>query len=235
MSWLFSQALVAGFSEANSSAGAPSAPLSGTATPQAYLLPDRMTESWNRFPSGMTCEPLTANHGEGLLTWFREASLAKTSAQREKAQGSTENAAGCGITWPESLAKYDPASSSWKTRQCSLFEDSDECLETFPRWGMMRDGELWELATPEHLTSENESGFWPTPQMVDYKGTSSGSKFQQRNAQFSTWANGEAISGTIYPHPDFYDALMAWPTGWSALNALGTDKFQQWLRSHGKL
>ena len=153
----------------------------------------------------------------------------------EKAQGSTESAAGCGNTWPESLAKYDPTSSSWKIRQCSLFEDSDECLETFPRWGMMRNGELWELATPEHLTSENESGFWPTPQMVDYKGTSSGSKFQQRNAQFSTWANGEAISGTIYPHPDFYDALMAWPTGWSALNALETDKFQQWLRSHGKL
>ena len=235
MSWLFSQALVAGFSEANSSDGAPFVPSNGTATPQAYLLPDRMTESWSRFPSGMTCGALTASHGEALLTWFREASLAKTSAQRERAQESTESAAGCGNTWPESLAKYDPTSFSWKTRQCSLFEDSDECLETFPRWGMMRDGELWELATPEHLTSENESGFWPTPQMVDYKGTSSGSKFQQRNAQFSTWANGEAISGTIYPHPDFYDALMAWPTGWSALNALGTDKFQQWLLSHGKL
>lgn len=235
MSWLFSQALVGAYSEANSSAGAPSAPSNGTATPQAYLWPDKMTESWNRFPSGMTCEPLTASHGEGLLTWFREASLAKTSAQRAKAQGLTESAVGCGNTWPESLAKYDPASCSWKTRQCSLFEDSDECLETFPRWGTMRGGELWELATPEHLTSENESGFWPTPQMVDYKGTSSGSKFQQRNAQFATWANGEAISGTIYPHPDFYDALMAWPTGWSALNALGTDRFQQWLRSHGKL
>ena len=235
MSWLFSQALVAGFSEANSSDGAPFVPSNGTATPQAYLLPDRMTESWSRFPSGMTCGALTASHGEALLTWFREASLAKTSAQRERAQESTESAAGCGNTWPESLAKYDPTSFSWKTRQCSLFEDSDECLETFPRWGTMRAGELWELATPEHLTSENESGFWPTPQMVDYKGTSSGSKFQQRNAQFSTWANGEAISGTIYPHPDFYDALMAWPTGWSALNALGTDKFQQWLLSHGKL
>jgi len=183
----------------------------------------------------MTCGPLTASHGEVLLTWFLAGSHAKTSPLLEKGQESTESAAECGNIWPESLAKYDPTSSSWKTRQCSLFEDSDECLETFPRWGMMRDGELWELATPEHLTSENESGFWPTPQMVDYKGTSSGSKFQQRNAQFSTWANGAAISGTIYPHPDFYDALLGWPTGWSALNALGTDKFQQWLRSHGKL
>lgn len=235
MSWLFSQVLVAEYLEANSSAGEPSAPSNGTVTPQAYLLPDRMTESWNRFPSGMTCEPLTESHGKALLTWFREASLAKTSAQRAKAQGLKESAAGCGNTWPESLAKYDPVTSLWKTRQCSLFEDSDECLETFPRWGTMRDGELWELSTPEHLTNENESGFWPTPQMVDYKGTSSGSKFQQRNAQFATWANGEAISGTIYPHPDFYDALLGWPTGWSALNALGTDKFHQWLRSHGKL
>ena len=235
MSWLFSQALVEAYSEENSSAGAPSAPSSGTVTPQAYLLPDRMTESWSRFPSGMTCGPLTASHGEGLLTWFREASLAKTFPLLEKEQELTENAAECGNTWPESLAKYDLPTFSWKTRQCLLFAGSDECLETFPRWGMMRGGELWELATPEHLTNGNESGFWPTPQMVDYKGTSSGSKFQQRNAQFSTWANGEVISGTIYPHPDFYDALMAWPTGWSALSALGTDKFQQWLRSHGKL
>ena len=235
MSWLFSQALVEAYSEANSSDGARSAPLSGTATPQAYLLPDRMTESWSRFPSGMTCGALTASHGEALLTWFLAGSHAKTSPLLEKGQESTESAAECGNIWPESLAKYDPATFSWKTRQCSLFEDSDECLETFPRWGTMLGGELWELATSEHLTSENESGFWPTPQMVDYKGTSSGSKFQQRNAQFSTWANGEAISGTIYPHPDFYDALMAWPTGWSALSALETDKFQQWLRSHGKL
>lgn len=186
MSWLFSQALVEAYSEANSSDGAPFVPSNGTATPQAYLWPDRMTESWSRFPSGMTCGALTASHGEALLTWFLAGSHAKTSPLLEKGQESTESAAECGNIWPESLAKYDPATFSWKTRQCSLFEDSDECLETFPRWGTMLGGELWELATPEHLTSENESGFWPTPQMVDYKGTSSGSKFQQRNAQFST-------------------------------------------------
>lgn len=98
----------------------------------------------------------------------------------------------------------------------------------------MRDGELWARVTPERLTSENEFGSWPTPQMVDYKGTTSGSKFQQRQAQFATWTNGEDVSGTIYPHPDFYDALMGWPTGWSALSELATDKFQQWLRSHGR-
>jgi len=35
-------------------------------------------------------------------------------------------------------------------------------LETFPRWGIMRDGEFWELPTPERPTSGTESGLWPT-------------------------------------------------------------------------
>jgi DNA (cytosine-5)-methyltransferase 1 len=61
----------------------------------------------------------------------------------------------CGSTWPESLAKFDPNTCSWKTAQRLLFEDSTESLETFPRWGLMRDGELWALSTPEHLTEEN--------------------------------------------------------------------------------
>ena len=234
MSWLFSQALVAEYSEANSLDGAPCALWSGTPTPQACSWLGKTTDAYRLSRSGMMFKPLTDAHGEAVLMSFLEAFPAKIFPQPEKAQGSMGSAAECGPTWPASLAKFDPASSSWRTHQCLLFEDSTECLETFPRWGSMRDGELWELTTPEHLTSENESGLWPTPQMVDYKGTTSGSKFQQRQAQFATWTNGEHVSGTIYPHPDFYDALMGWPTEWSALNALETDKFQQWLLSHGE-
>jgi hypothetical protein len=234
MSWLFSQALVEEYSAANSLDGAPCALWSGTPTQQACSWLGKTMDVCRLSRSGMMFKPLTENHGEELLMSFLEVFPAPTFPVPEKGQASTEKPVRCGGTWAGSLAKFDPASSLWRTHQCLLFEDSTECLETFPRWGSMRDGELWELTTPVHLTSENESGSWPTPQMVDYKGTTSGSKFQQRQAQFATWTDGEDVSGTIYPHPDFYDALMGWPTEWSALSALETDKFQQWLRSHGE-
>ena len=233
MSWLFSQALVEAFSEANSLDGAPFAPSSGTPMPPAFLWRGKTTDAWPRFPSSMTCSILTDAHGEALLTWFREGFPAKTYPLPARGGASTESVAACGEKWPESLAKWDPATSSWKTHQCLLFEDSTESLETLPRWGLMRGGELWPLPTPEHLIDESESGSWPTPQMVDYKGTSESSKFQQRQAQFATWTNGEQVSGTIYPHPDFYDGLMGWPTEWSASSALVTAKFRKWCASHG--
>jgi hypothetical protein len=34
-------------------------------------------------------------------------------------------------------------------------------------------------------------------------------------------------------NPAWVEWLMGWPIGWTALDALGTDKFQRWLRSHG--
>jgi hypothetical protein len=106
-------------------------------------------------------------------------------------------------------------------------------LETLPSWGSMRDGELFPLPTPDFATSESDVGSWPTPQRVDYKGTTSGSTFGQRAQQFQVWSNGDTVTGTIYPNPDTYDVLMGWPMGWSASSAAATAKFQQWFASHG--
>ena len=50
----------------------------------------------------------------------------------------------CGEKWRGSFVKYDPDSSLWRTHQCSLLGDLDEFLETWPQWGLMRDGECWE-------------------------------------------------------------------------------------------
>ena len=35
-------------------------------------------------------------------------------------------------------------------------------------------------------------------------------------------------------NPTWVEWLMGWPLGWTDLKPLETDKFQQWLRSHGK-
>jgi hypothetical protein len=168
MSWLFSQALVEAFLEGNSLDGEQSVQLSGSPTPQAYCAPDKMTAFSRLSRFGMTYKPLTENLGEELLTLYLEAFHARTLAQQEKAQELTESEAECGEKWRASFTKYDPDSCSWKTHQCSLLGDLDEFLETWPQWGLMRDGECWEQTPLVHPTKESAFGFAvPTPVASD--------------------------------------------------------------------
>ena len=94
---------------------------------------------------------------------YLEAFHARTSAPPEKGLVSPESDQDSGQKWHGLLAKFDPATCSWKTAQCSLFEDSEPSLETWPRWGSMRNGACWVRPTLAHRTSGNASGLWPTP------------------------------------------------------------------------
>jgi len=161
MSWLFSRALVEEYSAANCLDGEQSAPLSGNPTPQAYCAPDKMTAFSRLSRFGMTFKPLTADRGQELLTLYLEGFHAKTSAQQERAQALTESAAECGEKWHGSFTKYSPATSSWKTHQCSLAGDLDEFSETWPQWGLMRGGECWEQKTLEQTIRGTEFGLLP--------------------------------------------------------------------------
>ncbi len=171
MSWLFSRALVEASLGANSLDGEPSAPLSGNPIPQAYCAPDKTTAFSRLSRFGMTFKPLTEDRGEALLMSYLVAFHAKTSQQQAKELELKESVAECGNTWRGWLAKYDPDMSSWRTAQCSLLEDSTECLATLPRSGMTRGGLLWELPMLERRTNETGSGLLeklPTPQASDY-------------------------------------------------------------------
>ena len=197
MSWHFSQELVAAYSADTCSDGAPSAPLSGNPTPQAYLSPDRMTAFCRLSRFGMTCEPLTDALGAAVLTWCLAASHAKTSAQPVKVQASTASEAECGTTWRGSLARYDRATSSWKTPQCSLLEDLDVFSETWPRWGMMLRGECSEQSMPAHLIKETGSGsrpMLPTPlaSITDHGGP---------NQRDSSGRPGLQMAAMMWPTP----------------------------------
>jgi hypothetical protein len=163
MSWLFSQALVAEYLPESCSDGEQSAPSNGSHTQLAYLPPDRMTAFSRLSRFGMTFRPLTADRGEELLMSYLAAFRAKTSALQERAQASQASAAECGDTWRGSLARFDPDTSSWKTVQHSLLEDSQSSSVTWPRSGMTVDGQCWELPTLERRTSATGSGLWPMP------------------------------------------------------------------------
>lgn len=163
MSWLYSRALVAAYSEATCSDGAQSALLSGNPTPQAYLSPDKTTAFSRRSLSGMTFKPLTENLGADLLTWFLADSRVRTYPFLDEVQALKARSQACGHTWQGSLAKYDHDLSMWRTAQCSLLGGLDEFSETWPSWGMMHNGECWEQMTWVPRIAERESGLWPTP------------------------------------------------------------------------
>lgn len=183
MSWLISRALMEDFENSHClpgpavesladtcSDGAQSALSSGSHTPLAFCAPDKMTDFSRLSRFGTTFKPLTESLGEDLLMWFRAGFPAKTSALQEKAQASTASDQECGDTWPASLARFDPVSSSWKTAQRSLLADSGECSVTWPRSGMTADGRCWELPTLGRRIGGTDSGLLlPTPQSRDFR------------------------------------------------------------------
>jgi len=204
MSWLFSRALVEASSAATSLDGAPSAPLSGNPTPQAYLPPDRMTAFSRPSRFGMTFAPLMDDHGAAVLTSFLAAFPARTSAWPAKAPALTEPDQACGPTWRVSLARFDPATSSWKTAQRSLLGDLDECLVIWPRSGMTADGQCWELPTLERRISGTGSGLSgvPTPGAQDGSG-------------------GGAVMSHLKGQVHLRDWVKTWPTPTSTLGTKG--------------
>lgn len=255
MSWLFSRALVAAFSGDGCSAGEPSALSNSTSMPEAFLWHGRTTEPSTPSQSGTTSEPLTDGHGEALLTSYREASLAKTSAELEPELESTELEAVSGVRWRASFAKYNPDSSSWKTAQCSLLGDSDEFSETWPRWGSMRNGESFLRPIPALPICASESGLWQTPVADDaierVKGKYNSRGEPKLSAQVKLAPTpvasdtgfrkeryaqgGTALSTFVGGHlnPDWEEWLMGWPIGWSALEPLATVKYHEWRQQHG--
>jgi len=224
MSWLFSQVLVEEYLGENCLDGEQSVQSSGNPIQQAYCAPDKMTAFSRLSRFGMTYKPLMETRGEELLMSYLAAFHVPTSAQLAKEQELMEKPLECGEKWRGSFVKYDPDSSLWRTHQCSLLGDLEEFLETWPQWGLMRDGECWEQQTLAQTIRGTESGLWATPTRCDYKGTTGTANFQSRKKQFQNLTGG-LVTGTIYPNPTTYEAMMGWPLEWTDLKPLGMDKY----------
>lgn len=158
MSWTFSRELAAAYSAENCLAGKPFAPLSKTPIAELFYVNAKTIDACRFSRFGTTSRPLTESRGGALLTWWREVSLAKTYPQPDQAAGSKGPGVACGEKWPGSLAKWDPDSSSWKTRQGLLLGGSEPFSEIWPSWGSMQNGECSARTTPELPTYGNASG-----------------------------------------------------------------------------
>ena len=178
MSWHFSQAMEAAFSEASCWDGEPSAPSKLTRQPDDDSSPAKTTAACHHSPSGTTFPPLTASPGLALWMSSLAASRARTSASPERGQGLPASDQGSGVNLLGSFARFDPATSSWKTPQLSLLGGSEQFSETWPRWGLMRDGVCWAQSTPAHLIGVSGSGLWLTPCATDAKPITGGDLFQ---------------------------------------------------------
>ena len=173
MSWLFSRALVEEFSAGTCWDGGACAPLNVMPTRRPFWHSDKMMDVCLRSPFGLTWRALTDERGEALLTWFRAGFRARTSARPARGLESRESGADCGRSLPGSLARWDRDSCSWRTHQFSLLGGLELFSATWPRWGMMSNGECWEQRTPSgilairaRITSGSGSGcgaHWPTP------------------------------------------------------------------------
>jgi hypothetical protein len=216
MSWLYSLALVAEFSRAACLGGEPCAPLNSTPTPQAFYWPDKTTAALRLSRYGMTCAPLTADHGAAVLTWLQAGFRAKTFPWQEKAMDSTGNA-------PDSGAN---STHSWKTAQRSLFADSTESSPTFPRWGMAVRGVLWPLPTLVRHTAVTAFSSWPTPTVQDSKNNGAPSQLQRNALSLNALVGGPL-------NPPWVEWLQGWPIGWTAYAPLEMDKSHSAPRSLG--
>lgn len=163
MSWHYLQEPEAESSVDICSDGEPWQPSKLKNTHAPFCCNGRLTESYLDSLSGTMCAHSTAYPGADELTLSRADSLARTFPQLEKALEYQAREAASGLSSQGLLAKYDHDTHLLKTAQCSLFGDSTESLQTFPRWGTMRNGVCWERTMSVRHIKETESGYWPTP------------------------------------------------------------------------
>ena len=251
MSWLYSRVLVEEYLGDNCSDGEPSVPLSGSSTPQAYCAPDKMKDFSRISRFGMTFKPLTESRGEELLTLYLEDFRARTLAAPERELESKDKKVECGRNSQELLARYDPSTSLWRTAQCSLFEDLEQFLQTFSRWGSMRNGACYQQPMLAQIILENEFGLsvkYPTPTVGMVTGgqnpekggqvglgymarknkwpTPTAHNAKETNALSEANRNAPTLAAQAGGklNPTWVEWLMGWPLEWTDLKPLETDK-----------
>ena len=217
MSWHYSRALEAEFSQAAYSAGEQSAPLSSTGTDGPCSPPARMTAALSPSPSGTTCGPLTGSRGEAALTSYREAFPVRRIPRRlEAATSRMISGRKCGESWQRSLpGTYLPRTSS--------DAQSTARPTNWNRWVTAPAPLPFRRQTWVQITFGNGTGYLHTPTATANYASPSMQK----------WPNcREFVRVFGSPSPGNHEWLMGWPFGWSGLRPLETDRFQLWLQWH---
>jgi len=110
----------------------------------------------------------------------------------------------------------------------------EEFSETWPQWGLMRDGECWEQRTLEQTIRGIGYGLLlPTPDTVNRdnkKVLFDRNAVSQSGRSLATYARTfpnqsmETINNGGHLNPMWVEWLMGWPLGWTDLKPLEMDK-----------
>lgn len=234
-------------------------------TPRRFCCNDRLTAFFRSFPFGTTLEPSggTIRTSSRFSTRRRKSrtgsssaavSPVKTYPPPEPAKASKARGADYGASSRGSLASYDPATCSWRTRHCSLLEDLEPSLETFPNWGMMRTGACWEHVTADSTIIDIGCGLpdgveaIPTPLASDCIKIGCGvnratmEKNLEKDSTHQVTMAVYLVALKRWPRllvPDAIEWMMGWPVGWTFISdsessASETDKFRMSSNSLGK-
>ena len=91
------------------------------------------------------------------------------------------------------------------------------------------------------ISLQTAVAMWPTPCATDHKGAGKTGELRDR-LDYATERGGTKSKAYPVPpesggqlNPTWVEWLMGWPLGWTDCAHSATDKFRQWLRSHGRL
>jgi hypothetical protein len=186
-------------------------------------------------------------HPSGKAEWIAcmRASLAKTSALLAEARVSMASEAAFIAKSFVSLTWFDRDSSSWRTLRQSFDVASEPFSGTWPRAGMMRDGQCWPLPMWERITFASGGGALrgerkkfgrrvarpPTPTKHEFLASEQSvlkrlEKHGRVSITLAIWLGGP-------PNPEWVEWYMGWPIGWTAAAPSETDKSHSALQPLG--
>ena len=159
-----------------------------------------------------------------------EVSPAKTFQVQEVEQELTEKNQDYGLKCTVFVGKLDLNTLSLKTAQTSLFEDLNECYATFPKSGMMQNGNVYEVQTLGCPITETEFTVLPTICKQDGAGqvksylrtketweSTSSLTCKMMAMQFGLQGNMPRPEGLFCINPKIAEMMMGYPNGWTEL------------------
>lgn len=199
------------------------------------------TVTWTMLLFGQISEPLKASRGvEKWIALLLDSPVSHLVEQEEDKKKNTN--IGYGKICLELSKKSNHHLSLGKMSIPSVSKVEQKSSEILPRSGMIAHGIFIQLDPLEpHIYvrdcsfSPREGTAWTTPCSDDTglrkkRYSQGGTALSLQIRQY--WQKVHNCN-PVGQNPDFRDALMGWPIGWSGYGPLGTESFQKWLQGRG--
>lgn len=164
---------------------------------------------------GMTCEPsLPLESGESMLSV--EGSHAKTFQTPGGERGLMAKEAGCGLIMRGLFASFDRELLLWKTSQLCLFGGSIEFSASWPRAGMMQNGNAYQRPSLVPLIVATEYSWLPTMRVsMAHGATRKMALHRLSDMRIEDWCFLKSQRDDGIPNPTWIEWLGGFPEGWT--------------------